>query len=234
MTRLFILTIVILTSCVTIHNKKDFTYLTNTNATSLDLLNLNGYYFCEDSIYQYYNYQTTNLLSSPYKPGITGKYQDSMKTNVISAIILYKTGHAYICDITFSGIQITEKDDKITGENTLAASKKDFQDFIKMIDTKNYKKNRFGISYWGAYRFENDKINIQYFENRTGNYDLIELQGLIIDKTKFRLIKRVNRSNHTDKKQINDLYGFESHHFKPDSTNNYIEKLIQRIQKVQV
>lgn len=215
-------------SCVTIYNKKEFTYYKDSNASTVNLLNTNGYYFCLDSFYIFYNYK---IAGSPnyLKPQKDIWTKDSILAYGIKTIILYKDGRTLVGYNSIStGVEYNLN--TVTGENTFEAAKANFQNNKRFELKRNFKNKKYGIWDWGIYKFDKDTIKIQYFYNHYGNYDLIELQGIVTDTNHFRLVHWKNISaKKNNSKVINRLFTFERYEHKPDSTNNYLDRLIQRI-----
>jgi hypothetical protein len=177
-------------SCAPIvHNRNDFNFK---EGQIIDGIQTNGYYYA-------YNFS---------------KNQDSKS---ITVRILFKNGlYKQI------GVVSSESDSDYFKKrcnniqnNTYESS---FENIECMIDNYDYffkvktnfvNKNA-EIWDWGGFEIRGDRIKIQYFYNRFGDYYLIEEEGRVIDSQSFKMVSKYDYRNGI-KEDLNITYFFKKY-----------------------
>jgi len=222
---LFILSGALFSSCTQIYHQPKFTFYDTLAPTYSEELNLNGYFFYPDSGTIYFNHQ----LVGP----VTYKAFDSIRSIQIRTILLYNNGRAFVNDRTMWGSVIVI-DQKPTGTNSLDSAHRNFQRYLQSYESHNHTRHKSGIWNWGGYRIQEDSIHIQYFANKAGYYTLIKLKGIVESKNQFKLLsetEQIIQSERTITRKIDRRYKFHAYKTLPNSQNNYLNQLRERLHK---
>lgn len=217
--KIYILILVfILTSCVTIYNKKKVMDINDIGLTKNEL-RLDGYY-----------YQKEIFQSHPYK--LSGNVQiiDTSQTYEqirILPCVLYSDGSVSKLG-SYSGVQDINAfryDIKcsFSGNNTFDSAMEYFECYFKNMKERNNRKS----SIWdqGVYKVDGEKITLQIFYNVWGNYYLYEERGRILNDTTFIL-------NHAIDYQNGETYDIkEQFYFKKMDSMPKIESYIMNHKK---
>lgn len=189
--KIYILILVfILTSCVTIYNKKKVMDINDIGLTKKEL-RLDGYY-----------YQKGTAKTHPYvRDGHGGYYLDtsiSYQQIRIVPCVLYSDGSVSKLGF-YSGMKDNDAFNynmkcSLLDNNTLESAFDHFECYLKNMKDKNYNK-KYSIWNQGVYKIEDGKIVLQIFYNVWGDYYLYEERGKILNDTTFVLDSAIDYQN---------------------------------------
>jgi hypothetical protein len=209
----FIVSTLLLTSCLSLPYKRVILVPGVDYRVSQNAIKTNGYYYSEKTREDF-------CKQIPSGSGMTGDMNSKYEQRYISTFVLFLDGYSYCTgSLITSGIDVSSFDfcDQVDANNTFERAREKFETMLTQ-PSRTLRSDKFDR---GVFSLTQDTIRIQIYQTGSESLQLIEYQGVVLNDTTFHLHnqRHYNASRKKQNQKLDETYHFKMHRNKPDSTS---------------